>query len=400
MTDYEKEFENFVRQINFDDTPDPNKRDRLQQRLLCALSNHTPRQIGMWRILMKSKITKLATAAAIIVIAVAGISLLDRSTSKAWAIDQTIDALRKFNAIHFSGTLVAEDGNETTFEAWARADSEQTAADCLRMETSSGQIQVVWHHRRYEYDPQTQIVYVTESHGPPISPWLGSRLVEFLKDFTIDWDESYGKDAATGRDRVFVTCSHPAAPDPRSWWFEFDVESKLPVSLKQWENMTRQGPPRICATSITYLEDLPDDVFEFKIPEGAQVVAKNPVLVDELEDPNTGMLVGNMTDEQACEEIVRRYWRAVIEGKWDTVALLHPTASAESWRHKYSRAPEEIVEIGRPYQEEGCRLTRIVPCTLKFDLSTARKIHVVVLLREIARQRSCVIARTCPSGSG
>ncbi|MHC4664512.1 MAG: LolA family protein [Planctomycetota bacterium] len=400
MKDNERQFEDFVARIKFDDTADPNHRDRLERDLLSALKKGTARQGVIWRTIMKSQITKVAGAAAVILIAVLAIPITDKLAAPAWAIDQTIDALSKFNAIHFSGTVVDEHGNETTFEAWARADSEQTAADCLRMETTMGKVQVVWQNRGYEYDPQTQIVYVTESCGPPISPWLGARLLEFLKEFTIDWDERYGKDAATGRERVFVTCSHPAAPDPRSWWFEFDVESKLPVSLKQWENMTRQGPPKWYARSITYLEDLPDELFDFKIPESAEVVAKNPMLINELGDPNTGMLVGDMTEQEACEEIVRRYWSAVIEGKWEIVALLHPTASAESWRRKYSRSPEELVETGTPYQEEGCSLARIVPCTLRFAGSAATKIYVVVLLRQIDGEHSCVIARTCPSGSG
>ncbi|MHC4647062.1 MAG: LolA family protein [Planctomycetota bacterium] len=399
MTDYEKEFENLVRDIKFDDAPDSHHRDRLEQKLLGALEKQTSRQVAMWRTIMKSQIIKVAGVAAIILIGVLAIAITDRLASPAWAIDQAIDALRKFNAIGFSGAVVDNDGNQTTFEAWARADSEQAAADCLRMETSTGQVQVVFQNRRYEYDPQTQIVYVTEGYGRPISPWPGARLLEFLKEFTIDWDQRYGKDAATGRDRVFVTCSHPAAPGPRSWWFEFDVESKLPVSIKQWENMTRQGPPRFYVKSITYLEDLPDELFDFKIPEGAEVVAKNPMLMDELADPNAGMLVVNMTEEEACEEIVRRYWSAVIEGKWEIVALLNPTESAESWRQKYSLSPEEIVETGRPYQQEGCDSARIVPCTLRFAGSAATKINVLVMFREIDGERSCVIARTYPSES-
>jgi outer membrane lipoprotein-sorting protein len=53
---------------------------------------------------------------------------------------------------------------------------------------------------------------------------------------------------------------------------EFDVESKLLVSFKQWENANWEGPATLVVEKITYYENLPDDLFEFEIPEGATVI--------------------------------------------------------------------------------------------------------------------------------
>jgi hypothetical protein len=398
MNSDEKRFEDFVGDVRFDDAIDTEHRDRLEQELLGALAKRAPRQIRIRRTIMKTNLGKVAAAAAVIVVATTGVFLFDHFTRPAWAIDEAIDALRKFNGIHFSGTMLDEQGNEISVEAWARANSEQTAADSLRLEADTGQIDIVWEHRRYEYDPQIQTVKVTEGYGPAMDPWPGARFLESLRELVMDWDERYGKDPATGRDRVFVTCSHPAAPDPRSWQFEFDVESKLLVSMKQWENMTRQGPPGFNVKSIKYFDDLPDELFGFEIPEGAQVIEKHPFM-DKLQDPNTGMLVGNMANEQACEEIAKRHWQAVIDHDWNTVALLRPIASAEDWRLKYSRNLEEIVEIGKPYEEEGCASGKIVPCTIRFKGSTPIRINMLVMLRDIDGQRSCVIGTTWPSES-
>ena len=278
MNDDEKQFADFVSDIRFDDTPLPGHREKLEQNLLQLLAKQTPRQTNLWRTIMKNQITKYAAAAVIIAIAAVGIIITDKLATPAWAIEQSIDALRKFNAIHFSGTMLDEHGSETSFEAWVRADSKQATADSLRSETGTGQIDVVWQHRRYEYDPRKQIVYLTENYGPVMSPWPGAGMLEAYKKLAKDWHESYGKDSSTGRACVFVTGSFspPAAPEPRSLWIQFDVESKLPVSFKQWENLTREGPPRYYVQSITYLENLPDNVFEFKIPEGAQIIEKRP----------------------------------------------------------------------------------------------------------------------------
>jgi len=74
MNDNDKQFENFVRQVKFDDTPDPNHRDRLEQDLLRMLTKQAPQQTEIWRIIMKSRITKFAAAAAIVITLMAGIA--------------------------------------------------------------------------------------------------------------------------------------------------------------------------------------------------------------------------------------------------------------------------------------------------------------------------------------
>ncbi len=339
-----------------------------------------------------NRFTKLTAAAVIIIAVVLAINFLDKSASTAWAIEDTIELLSRFNGIHFKGILLDKDANEVSFEAWAKANEEQTASNHLRIESETGAIQVVSGDQRYQYDPATATVKITEGYGTAISPWPGPEFFESLKKMALDWNETYGKDPATNRERVFVTCSHPAAPDPRSWWFEFDVESKLPVSMKQWDNMKREGVPGFNIESLTFFETLTDELFDFVIPEGAKIVPALAERNSKLQDPNSGMLLGNMTEEQACVEITRRYWQAVIEGNWQTVAVLRPTSTAEQWQNKYSGSNfEEIVEIKEPYQEHG---VAIVPCKIRFEGNVTRTISASVLFRTIDGQQSCVIVNT------
>ena len=226
----------------------------------------------IWRTIMKTKTIKLAAAAVVIIGVLLSMTIFDVGVKPAWAIEQSIDLLRQFNAIHTTGTMLNEKGDKVSFEAWARANEDQTGSNHFRLETEAGAIDVVSGDRRYQYDPATQTVKITEGYGQAMGIWFGANLLESLKEIVLDWNETYGKDPATGRDRVFVTCSHPSFPSPRSFWFEFDVESKLPVSFKQWENMAREGTPGFYMKSIKYLDDLPDDMFQFEIPEGAKVV--------------------------------------------------------------------------------------------------------------------------------
>src|SRR4030042_5055134 len=69
MNDNERQFEEFVRGINFDDKSDPVHRDGLEEKLLCVLSRCPRRKWSLqtWRILMKNRVTRLATAAVLLV---------------------------------------------------------------------------------------------------------------------------------------------------------------------------------------------------------------------------------------------------------------------------------------------------------------------------------------------
>ena len=99
-----------------------------------------------------------------------------------------------------------------------------------------------------------------------------------------------------------------------------------------------------------------------------------------------------MTEEEACVEITRRYWQAVIEQDWQTVATLCPISTAKQWEDKYNGSNfEEIVEIKEPHQEDGCT---IAPCTIRFNSNVTKTMNTTVIFRIIDSQKSCVIANT------
>ncbi len=88
MKDNERQFEDFVSNIKFDDTPDPDYRDKLEENLLAAMARHSRRKepIEIWRIIMKSRITKLASAAVIIIVLMLGINYLGTPIDGASAV--------------------------------------------------------------------------------------------------------------------------------------------------------------------------------------------------------------------------------------------------------------------------------------------------------------------------
>ncbi|MBW7989398.1 MAG: hypothetical protein FVQ84_05185 [Planctomycetes bacterium] len=78
---------------------------------------------NIWRIIMKSPITKLASAAVIIVGIVLSVTIWDKTTPKAYAIEQTIEANSSINSFHFKYYCSLQDHNyELEKEAWVEYD--------------------------------------------------------------------------------------------------------------------------------------------------------------------------------------------------------------------------------------------------------------------------------------
>jgi len=102
MDDNGKQFEYFVRGINFDDNPDYNHRDKLEKDILAVLAKQTQQQ-ETWRIIMKSPITKLAAAAVIIIAVALSIIFLNKSATPAYGITDLPELFEQARVMHIQG---------------------------------------------------------------------------------------------------------------------------------------------------------------------------------------------------------------------------------------------------------------------------------------------------------
>ncbi|NIP28438.1 MAG: hypothetical protein GWN67_27565 [Phycisphaerae bacterium] len=121
MNDNEKQFENFVRGIKFDDTPNPKHREKLEQEILRSLAKPTRRKTGtpliIWRTIMKSPITKLSSAAVIMIAVILGIMNIIPSTNgtnNLWA--KAVQTVKQTDsAIWRARRIFTCDGTEISF---------------------------------------------------------------------------------------------------------------------------------------------------------------------------------------------------------------------------------------------------------------------------------------------
>ncbi len=332
----EKDIERFVEHIDVD-THIARDRHVLETVLKAHEDVRQERQPPTWRIVMKSNTAKLATAAMILVAIGLSVTVLDRMAAPAWALDQTIEALKNVQAVYIAGRVHYPDREtDTEFEMWARPQRENStrSGDCRYREgdhhlcVASETENVTYVCERYQ-NPKQDVVYITEglNRGAHMFP-SGDLLAEF-KEMAEDWQEEIRKDLETGKSYAYITFSGPAVNTAEYWQIQVDLETKLPVRTAVWFDEDRQGQPHYEFTKLQYDPEIPEGSFNFEAPADAQIVDCRELDKQFAENPNIGTSVDQLELEGACMKIVTAYWKALIAEDWNTVQTLRPLATGK-----------------------------------------------------------------------
>jgi len=404
----EADFEKTVSRLNIDDKPNPAHREKLHRQVVSVFSqagNEPAARMVVFRTLrmmvMKNVLVKIAAAAVIVVGLGLAACLIDQATTPAWAIDQSIEAMKDYSGIHFSGTMfmswdsfrglgiqkLAElPESQGEFEMWAQADDELSSSSKVKMVlpdnviiSSSEQQAFLRLSDGTTYDIQGDLM--------KIDPWPTAELLSILKEDADSWTEFRGRDAATGKERIFVEYS--SFYENRFYKFEFDSESKLLVSLKQWEDSdSPEGPPLFDIRKIVFFEQLPGEIFGIDLPEASEII---PVTLP-LYDPNYGMSVEGLTRQQACRKILTEFCQKASEQDLDGIRRLFPCSA--SWSDEVLRRnfggdqrPVELPEIGQIYES---KIGPVAPCTIQLKKEKI-VVDMIVMFREIDGKSSCVV---------
>jgi hypothetical protein len=364
-------------------------------RATLAPSGHEITFGQIFLLVLKKKSTRytLATTMALVLLVVL---VFNHSTTSAWAMDQAIEALKKYKGLHFSGYYTRASGETKSLDAWARSDTTGNRVETALV--TSGNI-TTWtrDNKTYTYDRDGKKGYVQPGINL-INSWLGPNLLRDAARMK-DYKAVEGDDPTTGQKRVIVTCSLDNLDGPQSFLMEFDVRTKLLVSLQVWPNLEREGIPRIGIEKILYFEDLPDSALSYQPPANTQFT-DIPLEVPEanlplLSDPKCGISADGMTREQACQKILKELWVAPP----DRVRQLFPiiaTWSDEMIRNSgdSSETIKEVLNIGGIEQTGSSKLgpLALVPCRIRYQDGSVRVNWMVVQFREIDGRTSCVVA--------
>lgn len=330
----------------------------------------------------RPSLTRLAIAAAILLVVIPPVLLFRDSNGSAYAIEQTMGALRAITTIHVIGT--DWDGNR--YEAWNRIDpTTGKAVWCCIDQTPYGYRiasrpdgSCVWDKDGNVVRYSNQVIATNDFRYTHVFEQIAETMRRLSEDDRITIHTE--KDSA-GDHSLIVIHVVTGMQDYRIY---VDPETKLPVRLifDRADNM-----PQIARTvdEIHYDAPLPEGMFDFEVPREWY---RDWGLLD---DPDKGLAIGELTHEEGAVLTAREYWQAVIDENRAYADQLRPVAD---WKTDYHKdRPAELIDVGTPRPERGCT-GLVTPCIVRFPDGRLIKVELVINRREIDGQGSCIIVAT------
>jgi len=354
----------------------------------------TPGQV--FALFMKRKFIRYTFATTLGLVLLVAL-VLNHSTTSAWAMDQAIEALKKYKAIHVTG-YVNNNSGITPLDAWARSDS--TGNLVATGLAKAGNI-TIWikDNNTYTYDHADNTVFVEPGINFGFDFCFSPKLLAVIAKMK-DYKAVEGEDPATGQKRVIVTCSIQNLDGPESFFVEFDARTRLLVKMRIWHNLKQEGPPKIEFEKIFYFADLPDSAFSFQPPAGTPFT-NMPLWVPQanlslLSDPKSGISTEGMSQEQACQKILDQLWAAFITKDLARIHQLFPrtaTYSDEMLRGMDDFEVGQVLKIGGIERTGSSKLgpLALVPSWIRYRDGAVREIWMIVQFRETDQGRSCVV---------
>lgn len=374
--------------------PDADLRQRTLRDALAAQDNQydsaqAPRHGGVWSTIMHAKLFKVAAVIALVAAAAVFIALMQKTETKAWAIGTTIQALQDVRNITFKGIYRPDISSDVDMDCtiWAMANAKRSGAAKTRAE-AWGMTRISDPNVGYLWNPNGGTAYINRPGERNFSPWFDGRFFEKLCNGKLgEFKISYGQDSQTGRECAFITCALPNNKGPKSWWFQIDTTTGMPVKFRQWLNANWEGKPELDAGTVLYNQELPADFFDAKmLPDAIQVSGRVEMgIVAQAvaalgTRPDCGVVIDGLPNDQAATKLVTNYYNAVLTGDWDTVRRIRTDALPVDWSIAYcgSNPIHALLKVGQPYMDKNCPIGLIVPCTLSYqDGSTAEKCLIV-----------------------
>jgi len=378
----------------------PRLDERVRRHVYEAFSGSVPASAAQvrahrWQLIANSRIAQLAAAAVIAMGTLLGLHLWGLLGTEAYAVEQTIDALHKIETIHAFCT----DWQDRKFEMWIKPDPATGANDfiCL-VEAQRNYVVISTPYVSYYYYPGRNLVRIVR--GQLITSNLDpARTIESLTEkasreggsieVTRKVSDRYG-------DAISVHYAG-AALECEAW---VKPRTKLLLGLQY----TRRSSPGQFVKSFDefrYNEPVPDRWLAFQCPDGAEI---KPEGWGDLDDPNCGIDVSGLSDEQACREILTRLFDAINAADLDQIRRLIPVADQSddenlvgavrgvvgaSWDD--SKPGVAAYEIGSPYEDRACPLGVLVPCVLTDHNGQRFEIAIIVRFRQTEGRRTCVV---------
>jgi len=332
---------------------------------------------NIWRIIMKSPITKLTAAAVIIIAVVFSISLLDKAATPAYALEQTIEANHTIKTIHLR---MFKDGrsieNNEFSDYWIKYNDAGILSNlrCNEHDKNGVVRFTIWNEGiKKTWIPEKNVVFLNRLNNTD-KAWEDFAK-EFEPKFRLQWiyDQGQGEEKeapeieidepAEDSNSIYVKATHSVHKLRAE--LVVDRKTKLIKKLSLYHLREQEYELDTRIEFLAYNQPIDPSMFELRgIPDNAKVYDQVNRLV--------GLEKGDLTNEEIAAKVVREALEATIAKDYDEVRRLmegDPGDTIEEFIEKEFEARlVRIVSIGRPEEHEKIeRLLYFVPCEIEVE---------------------------------
>jgi len=364
---------------------DPNADEKVFEDVFDAHKETTeniPAMPEIWRIIIKNPITKLSTAAVIVVCISLTIVFMGKIVAPAYSVEQTLRAMQDLRTMY----MVCKDWSGNEFEMWIELNPDTGIPEyCRSYWPKSKILNISRPDTSYQYSERANQVHINSGKLYQMN-FAPARVFERLLQTSQEDPDSvvifHEHDQQSKKSLIVII----TRGDVQSYKIYIDPDTKLPVRVQGLEDNTL-GTVIRDVEKINFNVDLPEGIFDFEIPQGASIIDLDQNL-KLWNDPRNGISTEGMTEQQAAETIATMYWSALIEMDRTTARRVAPASP----QMVDSSLLAELAEVGRLYIQPGCGIGKLIPCRIRYKDGRLKEWKLIIRTRNIDGHPSCVIA--------
>jgi len=343
----------------------------------------TPSRYLLWSNIMKSRITKIATAAVIIIAVMLSITFLDKLTTPAYAIEQTIEASRDIRHLYFEWYSGSED--EPSKECWVEfneAGQPKKIRVNMYKHWGGSQITHVWEDGQALYwrkdentlqlfsrcQPHTEMMLRLVCECDPRTAVQSLYDRQLNNDVTIEIKEPSSKDEPIIIKGTFLPGRYipnkPTLPSFRDVLY-VDQDTKLVTAIEVYELKEGEYKYNGVWKYRNYNQPFKMDIFNIEDEVPQDVMQIEVYCGDDVN--NVGLKQGASTDEEIAFIVVREFFKALIVKDYTRAGQLFGGMPANKAEEQFGDLRiTRVISIEQPVKTQKPSSLR-VPCTIEVE---------------------------------
>jgi hypothetical protein len=308
---------------------------------------------NIWRIIMKSPITKLTVAAVVVLAVIFSFTIFDKSVPIAYAIEQTIQASHSVQYLHIRAITSSHEDQPVEF--WIEfAQDGQPKNMRLNlpdwMAPGDGPREVIWKgNKKQEWLKEKNILTTAEDEASAaqilkmienLDPKLAvTRLQEKQEQGKVELEINEPADKA---EPIIVTATSTKEDDSsfQRMVLYIDQVTRLVNTIELYKLSKGEYEYMKRLEYYDYNQPIDDEMFMFKD------VSNDAEHIDLM---TIGLAQGNLSDEEIAVEVVRQFLEALITRDYDKASKLFPGVPADKIKEMFGEVNIiRIVSMGKP----------------------------------------------------